>query len=77
MSIENYKEIICKRCREFSESSLYKVKFFIEKDLLVDEKYLNQNSDGIRINLDNLDDELIVRLYKYIDELLELELIND
>lgn len=68
--IENIKQNIIKICSEFERDNLISVLNFLQKEH-VEKKYIKQNNDGIRINLDYLSDELIYKLYNYINFKLE------
>mgnify|MGYP000710469968 CR=1 FL=1 len=64
--IENIKQNIIKICSEFEKDNLISILNFLQKEHL-DKKYIKQNNDGIRINLDSLSNELIYKLYNYIN----------
>lgn len=68
--IENIKQNIIKICSEFERDNLISILNFLQKEH-VDKKYIKQNNDGIRINLDYLSNELIEKLYNYINFKLE------
>ena len=68
--IENIKQNIIKICSEFERDNLISILNFLQKEH-VDKKYIKQNNDGIRINLDYLSNELIDKLYNYINFKLE------
>ena len=59
------KQYICKICLELDKSNLISILNFLKKEH-VDNNIFNQNNDGIKINLDSLDDELILKLFKYV-----------
>lgn len=64
--IENIKQNIIKICSEFEKDNLISILNFLQKEHL-DKKYIKQNNDGIRINLDSLPNKLIYKLYNYIN----------
>ena len=63
--ITHIKQYICKICLELDKPNLISILNFLKKEH-VDNSIFNQNNDGIKINLDNLDDQLILKLYKYV-----------
>lgn len=63
--ITHVKQYICKICLELDKQNLISILNFLKKEH-VDNNIFNQNNDGIKINLDSLDDELILKLYKYV-----------
>lgn len=63
-NITHIKQYICKICLELDKQNLISILNFLKKEH-VDNSIFNQNNDGIKINLDILDDELILKLYKY------------
>lgn len=64
-NISYIKQYICKVCLELDKTNLISILNFLKKEH-VDNSIFNQNNDGIKINLDNLDDKLILKLYKYV-----------
>jgi S-adenosylmethionine synthetase len=65
IDILQVKQYICNICLELDKSNLISILNFLKKEH-VDVKYFNQNNDGIKINLDLIDDILIIKLYNYI-----------
>ena len=65
IDILQVKQYICNICLELEKSNLISVLNFLKKEH-VDVKYFNQNNDGIKINLDLINDKLIIKLYNYI-----------
>ena len=63
--ISYVKQYICKICLELDRLNLISILNFLKKEH-VDNSIFNQNNDGIKINLDILDDVLIFKLYKYL-----------
>ena len=63
--ITHIKQHICKICLELEKPNLISILNFLKKEH-VDNSIFNQNNDGIKINLDILDDQLILKLYKYV-----------
>ena len=64
-NLQKYKQYICNICLESNKEDLISVLNFLKKHH-IDDKLLNQNNDGIKIDLDKLDDDLINKLYEYI-----------
>lgn len=64
--MDNIKQIICHRCVQFNKDTLISILNFLKKEH-VNSKLFKQNSDGVRINLDDLDDTIILKLYNYVD----------
>lgn len=64
--LENIKQNICNRCLQFNKETLISILNFLKKQHL-DLKIFKQNSDGIRINLDNLDIDIILKLNNYVE----------
>lgn len=65
-SLDTIKQDICKKCLEFNKEMLISVLNFLHKEHL-NLKLFNQCSDGIRINLDILNDDIIYKLYQYVE----------
>jgi len=65
MDINTVKQNIIKICSEFDKENLISVLNFLQNEHM-DKKNINQNHDGIRINLDKLSDELNYKLYNFI-----------
>jgi len=65
-SLDNIKQNICHRCLQFNKTTLISILNFLKKEH-VNLHIFKQNSDGIRINLDELDDELIYKLNNYVE----------
>ena len=65
-SIDNIKQNICHRCLQFNKDTLISILNFLKREHL-DLKMFKQNSDGIRINLDDLDNSIIYKLNNYIE----------
>lgn len=63
--IKKYKKYICENITELNSHNLKDI--FNNIKIKIDEKYLNQNLDGIRINLKYIDDHIIYELYKLIE----------
>jgi hypothetical protein len=63
--ITTIKQNIIKTCSEFDRDNLISVLNFLQNEH-IEKKNINQNNDGIRINLDNLSDELNLKLYNFI-----------
>jgi len=63
--IDNIKQYICKICLELDKSNLISILNFLKKEH-INNNIFNQNSDGIRINLDELDNEIILKLNNYV-----------
>lgn len=63
--ISYIKQYICKICLELDKQNLISILNFLKKEH-VDNNIFNQNNDGIKINLDTLDKELILKLYEYV-----------
>jgi transcriptional regulator of heat shock response len=65
MDINQIKQNIIKTCSEFDREKLISVLNFLQNEHM-DKKNINQNNDGIRINLDKLNNDLIYKLYDFI-----------
>jgi transcriptional regulator of heat shock response len=63
--IDIIKQDIIKICSEFDKEKLISVLNFLQNEHM-DKKNINQNHDGIRINLDNLSNELNNKLFNFI-----------
>ena len=63
--ITTIKQTIIKTCSEFNRDNLISVLNFLQNEN-IEKKNINQNNDGIRINLDNLSDDLNTKLYNFI-----------
>jgi hypothetical protein len=59
------KQDICKICLELDKPNLISVLNFLKKEH-IDNNRFNQNNDGIRINLDSIDNNLNRKLLHYI-----------
>ncbi len=64
--IDNIKQIICHRCTQFNKETLISILNFLKKEH-VNSNLFKQNSDGVRINLDDLEDSIILKLYNYVE----------
>jgi len=65
MDILQVKQYICKVCLELDKSNLMSILNFLKKEH-IENSFFNQNNDGIKINLDLLDDSINFKLYNYI-----------
>ena len=65
MDILQVKQYICKVCLELDKSNLTSILNFLKKEH-IENSFFNQNNDGIKINLDLLDDSINLKLYNYI-----------
>ncbi len=65
IDIVEVKQYICNICLELDKSNLISILNFLKKEH-IDVKLFNQNNDGIKINLDLINDDLIIKLYNYI-----------
>lgn len=65
-SLDNIKQNICHRCLQFNKDTLISILNFLKREHL-DLNIFKQNSDGIRINLDNLDSDIIYKLNNYVE----------
>jgi hypothetical protein len=63
--ILHIKQYICKICLELDKPNLISVLNFLKKEH-IENSFFNQNNDGIKINLDLLDDSINLKLYNYI-----------
>lgn len=63
--ITTIKQTIIKTCSEFNRDNLISVLNFLQNEH-IEKKNINQNNDGIRINLDNLSDDLNTKLYHFV-----------
>jgi hypothetical protein len=64
--LDNIKQNICNRCLQFNKEILISILNFLKKQHL-DLNIFKQNSDGIRINLDDLDIDIIFKLNNYVE----------
>lgn len=64
--IDIIKQNICHRCLQFNKETLLSILNFLKKEH-IDSKLFKQNSDGVRINLDKLDDPIIIKLNNYVE----------
>lgn len=60
------KRFICDSCLTMSKEELVDVLNFLHREH-VNNKLFSQNRDGIKINLNRVDDHIIERLYNFID----------
>lgn len=65
-NIDIIKQNICHRCLQFNKDTLLSILNFLKKEH-IDSKLFKQNSDGVRINLDKLDDTTIIKLNNYVE----------
>lgn len=65
-NIDNIKQNICHRCMQFNKETLISILNFLKREH-IDANLFKQNSDGIRINLDKLDDSIIIKLNNYVE----------
>ena len=65
MDILQIKQHICKICLELDKPNLISVLNFLKKEH-IETTFFNQTNDGIKINLDTLDNNVNKKLYDYI-----------
>lgn len=65
LDIVQIKQYICKVCLELDKANLISILNFLKKEH-IENNLLNQNNDGIKVNLDLISDEFNLKLYKYI-----------
>lgn len=65
-----YKQIICREANSLTDSDKKTVRNIIKRK---SSKHIKVFSDGIRINLDLLNDDVIIELYNFIKYKLNLE----
>ena len=65
LDITQIKQYICKVCLELDKTNLLSILNFLKREH-VENSLFNQNNDGIKINLDLLDDTINLKLFKYI-----------
>ncbi len=65
-NLDDIKINICNRCLQFDKEILISILNFLKREH-IDSKLLIQNSDGIRINLDKLNDKIIIKLNNFIE----------
>ena len=65
-NIDIIKQNICHRCLQFNKDTLLSILNFLKKEH-IDSKLFKQNSDGVRVNLDKLDDNTIIKLNNYVE----------
>ncbi len=65
-NIDIIKQNICHRCLQFNKDTLLSILNFLKKEH-IDSRLFKQNSDGVRINLDKLDDNIIIKLNNYVE----------
>lgn len=64
--LDNIKQNICHRCLQFNKETLISILNFLKKEH-INTHLFKQNSDGIRINLDDLDNAIIYKLNNYVE----------
>ena len=64
--LEIIKQNICHRCLQFNKETLISILNFLKKEH-IDLNLFKQNSDGIRINLDKLSNNMILKLNNYVE----------
>jgi hypothetical protein len=62
--VKQYKKYICNNVIELSRINKIDIFSFLKNK--INDKFIIQNSDGIRINLDNLDETTIFELHNLI-----------
>ena len=60
-----YKKYICENILDLSNNSINDIFKFIR--FKIDEAHLKECADGIRINLNKLDDNMIYNIYKQVE----------
>ncbi len=65
-NLDIIKQNICHRCLQFNKDILISILNFLKREH-IDANLFKQNSDGIRINLDKLDDHIIKKLNNYVE----------
>lgn len=60
------KRVICDSCLTMNKDELVDVLNFLHREH-VDHKLFSQNKDGIKINLNKLDDNVVERLFNFIN----------
>lgn len=65
-SLDIIKQNICHRCLQFNKDTLISILNFLKREH-IDNNIFKQNSDGIRINLDDLPEDIILKLNNYVD----------
>ncbi len=65
-NIDIIKQNICHRCLQFNKDTLLSILNFLKKEH-IDSNLFKQNSDGVRVNLDKLDDNIIIKLNNYVE----------
>lgn len=65
LDIVQIKQYICKVCLELDKANLISILNFLKKEH-IENNLLNQNNDGIKVNLDLISDDFNLKLYKYI-----------
>jgi hypothetical protein len=65
-NIDIIKQNICHRCLQFNKDTLLSILNFLKKEH-IDSTLFKQNSDGVRVNLDKLDDNIIIKLNNYVE----------
>lgn len=66
MNIDDIKVNICNRCLQFNKEILISILNFLKREH-IDLQLFIQNSDGIRINLDKLNNQIILNLNNFIE----------
>lgn len=64
-NILNVKQYICKVCLELDKNDLVSILNYLNGEH-IDNKLINDSNDGIKIDLDVLEDRIIYKLYDYI-----------
>jgi hypothetical protein len=65
-NLDSIKQNICHRCLQFNKETLISILNFLKREH-IDANLFKQNCDGIRINLDKLDNNIIKKLNNYVE----------
>jgi hypothetical protein len=65
-NIDIIKQNICHRCLQFNKETLISILNFLKREH-IDSNLFKQNSDGVRINLDRLNNSIIHKLNNYVE----------
>ena len=65
-NLDIIKQNIIHRCVQFNKETLISILNFLKREH-IDANLFKQNSDGIRINLDKLDENIIIKLNNYVE----------
>lgn len=66
MDLDNTKQNICHRCLELDKENLISIFNFLKREH-IENKLFKQSMDGIRIDLDKLNNDIVYKLNNFIE----------